>query len=63
MNHAIFLIQALNLMFIGALPRLFFRRDGQFYLMWWLTALPFGVAGAFLVMALAGIISPRFAWV
>jgi protein-S-isoprenylcysteine O-methyltransferase Ste14 len=36
---------ALNLGLIALLPRLFFRR-GRLNLAWWLTAAPFGVAGA-----------------
>jgi protein-S-isoprenylcysteine O-methyltransferase Ste14 len=31
----------LNLSFMGLLPRIFFRGDGKFNLMWWLTSAPF----------------------
>lgn len=62
MNTAIFLVQALNLLFIGALPKVFFKRGGRLNMMWWLTALPFGVAGVLLVMSLVGLVSPRFAF-
>jgi protein-S-isoprenylcysteine O-methyltransferase Ste14 len=41
---------ALNLTFIAALPRTFFRR-GRLTASWWLTALPFVLAGAGLVAA------------
>lgn len=58
MNNAIFLTQALNLMLIGALPQIFFKRDGHLNMMWWLTALPFGVAGLGLVAGQLGFITP-----
>ncbi len=58
MNQAILLTQALNLMFIAALPQLFFKRDGRFNLMWWLTALPFAMAGLLLVFSQLGLLTP-----
>jgi protein-S-isoprenylcysteine O-methyltransferase Ste14 len=36
---------------IGALPRIFFRRDGSLNLDWWLTALPFFAAPVLLVLS------------
>lgn len=55
MNNAIFLTQAVNLILIGALPQIFFKRGGRLNLMWWATALPFGVAGLMLMAGLTGI--------
>ena len=51
MNEAVFLVVALNFLFIGALPRVFFRKGGL-NVTWWLTAAPLYVsillvAGAF----------------
>lgn len=34
-----------NFLLIGILPRIFFRKDGQFNLMWWLTASPLFLNG------------------
>jgi protein-S-isoprenylcysteine O-methyltransferase Ste14 len=39
-------IVIMNFIAIGALPLLFFKRDGKFNLQWWLTALPFYVSSA-----------------
>jgi len=44
MNDAVALLVNLNFWFIGALPFVFFRRDGSLNLRWWLTALPLFVA-------------------
>ena len=43
MNEAAFLVVALNFLFIGALPRVFFRKGG-FNVTRWLTAAPLYVA-------------------
>ncbi|HEX6587987.1 MAG TPA: isoprenylcysteine carboxylmethyltransferase family protein [Longimicrobiales bacterium] len=42
---------------IGLLPRVFFRR-GRLNARWWLTAAPFGVSAATLLLALAGAVAP-----
>jgi protein-S-isoprenylcysteine O-methyltransferase Ste14 len=44
------LLLIVNLLYIGALPRIFFRKDGRFGPMWWATAAPFVVAAAFLLL-------------
>jgi protein-S-isoprenylcysteine O-methyltransferase Ste14 len=41
MNESILLLFLLNFVFIGLLPKLFFKKDGKFNLMWWVTASPF----------------------
>jgi protein-S-isoprenylcysteine O-methyltransferase Ste14 len=43
---------------IAVLPRIFFRKDGRFHAMWWLTALPFCACPAFLLVALATDLGP-----
>ena len=62
MNTAIFTVQAANLVLIGLLPRLFFKADGRFNLMWWVTALPFFLAGLLLLLELFGLVSPIWAF-
>jgi protein-S-isoprenylcysteine O-methyltransferase Ste14 len=49
------LLLCLNFLFIGALPRIFFRRGG-FPLMWWLTALPLVSAPVVAVLVYAGVL-------
>ena len=58
MNEAILFIYLLNFVFIGLLPKLFFRKDGSYNLMWWLTASPFFLCTLFLLLSFAGYI-PR----
>lgn len=59
MNEAVFLIYLVNFMFIGLLPQIFFKKDGRFNLMWWLTASPFLLCTLFLILSFSGYI-PRF---
>jgi protein-S-isoprenylcysteine O-methyltransferase Ste14 len=53
-----FLIVAVNLGTIGALPRIFFRRDGRLNLRWWMTAAPFFACGLLQVAHLLQWIDP-----
>ncbi|MEU1627599.1 isoprenylcysteine carboxylmethyltransferase family protein [Streptomyces sp. NPDC020096] len=53
MDDSALLLLLLNFIFIGALPRLFFRSDGTFNLKWWLTALPFFLCPLYIAAALA----------
>lgn len=46
-----------NFLLIGALPRLFFKR-GEFHLRWFVTGLPFFVAGVMLAGAVSGALEP-----
>lgn len=46
MTNELFIIVFANLLFIGLLPFLFFRRDGSFNIRWWLTGMPFFVSAA-----------------
>jgi len=57
MVNALLLLGILNLAVIGLLPRVFFRR-GRLTTGWWLTALPFLVAGAALLGGIMGIVRP-----
>ena len=58
MNKAVFLLYLLNFMWIGALPIVFFKKDGRLNLLWWLTAAPFFLCTLFLVASLGGYIPP-----
>lgn len=44
MSTGIYTLLMLNLSFMGLLPRIFFKSDGSFNLMWWLTSAPFFLA-------------------
>lgn len=49
MNESVLLLFLLNFLFIGLLPKLFFKKDGKFNLMWWVTASPFFLCTIFLL--------------
>lgn len=57
MNLPVLVLALGNLLLIGALPRIFFRR-GTLNLHWWLTASPFFAAGALLLAGAGGAVSP-----
>jgi len=52
------LLILLNLLYIGLLPRVFFRRNGRLNLMWWATAAPFLACATYFVAALWGVAQP-----
>src|SRR5436309_15410326 len=62
MNTAALLVVVLDFLSVGALPVIFFRRDGRLGLMWWLTALPFLACPLLLFGAWWGLLplSPRY---
>ena len=41
---------------MGALPRIFFRKDGRLNLRWWLTASPFFASAVFVALSFAGVV-------
>ena len=53
-------LAALNLGFIGLLPRIFFDSQGRKNVMWWVTAAPFFAAGAVLVLCFTGLWQPWY---
>ena len=55
MSTVYLVLAAMNLGFIGALPRIFFDTRGRKNAMWWATAAPFIAAGAVLVLCYAGV--------
>ncbi len=58
MNEPVVFLFILNLIFIGLLPKIFFKKDGRFNLMWWVTASPFLLCALFLILATVGYITP-----
>jgi len=58
MSLPVFALVAMNLLFIGALPRIFFRKSGRLNLAWWGTAAPFLIAGATVVLGLLDLWKP-----
>jgi protein-S-isoprenylcysteine O-methyltransferase Ste14 len=52
------LLILLNLLYIGLLPRIFFRKDGRFNPLWWATAVPFVACTAWILAALWGATRP-----
>jgi len=62
MNKPILVLYLLNFLLIGALPMLFFRRDGHFNLKWFLTAAPFFVSSFFLLGIILDVVHPEL-WI
>jgi len=58
MREPVLLLVVLNFALIGALPKIFFRRDGSLNARWWATALPFGVVPLFLIAAYVANVAP-----
>lgn len=54
MSPQMFLLLCLNFLFIGVLPRIFFRKGGRLNLRWWLTALPLFAAPVTAILMVAG---------
>lgn len=52
------LLLLLNLLYIGLLPRVFFRKDGRFNPMWWATAVPFVVCTVHILAVVWGAVRP-----
>lgn len=48
----------LNFLFIGVLPRIFFRQDGSFNLRWWLTAAPLFLSPLSVILVYLGVTQP-----
>lgn len=58
MNLAALVVFLANLVLIALLPRIFFRRDGRFNFMWFVTAAPFAISGAGLSLCAVGRAAP-----
>jgi len=58
MSDAAALIVILDAVLMGALPRIFFRRDGRLNLRWWLTAAPFFAGSGTVLLAALGLATP-----
>jgi protein-S-isoprenylcysteine O-methyltransferase Ste14 len=51
MNNSVLVLLLLNLLLIGLLPRIFFKSDGKYNALWWLTAAPYFLCAVFLVLS------------
>ncbi len=58
MDKTVFALLIANLAYIGILPFVFFRRDGTFHLMWWMTGSPFLFCSIALAGGFFGVLSP-----
>lgn len=58
MSWSVTTLLLLDFIFIGLLPRIFFRQDGAFNLRWWATAAPFFLDPAVFVAGAAGVFDP-----
>jgi len=62
MSQMCWFVVLLDFLFIGVLPIIFFRRDGQFNLKWWATGWPFFAVGLLFALALWGTVEPLHFW-
>jgi protein-S-isoprenylcysteine O-methyltransferase Ste14 len=64
-HPGILLLLVLNFLFIGLLPRIFFRKDGCYNLLWLMTAMPYILASLVLLSSvwLSGSPSGVWAWI
>ena len=58
MNEAVLLIFMIDFAALALLPRVFFRREGKLNLHWWLTALPYMLSAASLLLSFFGRLAP-----
>jgi protein-S-isoprenylcysteine O-methyltransferase Ste14 len=58
MTTAALVVLLLDLAFIAALPKIFFRADGRLNVMWFVTAGPFAVCAVVLLLHAAGVLGP-----
>lgn len=58
MSQPVALLALFNIAFVGLLPRIFFRKDGRYNLMWFVTAAPFFVNPLFLAGSAFGVVEP-----
>jgi len=58
MNSAVLVLFLINLLFVGILPVIFFKRDGRLNLLWWLAAAPYVLCAAFLIASFFQVIPP-----
>jgi protein-S-isoprenylcysteine O-methyltransferase Ste14 len=54
MSTPVFLLLLISFMYASLLPVIFFKRDGKFNYMWWLTAFPFILCPLFVLSSLTG---------
>lgn len=62
MNSTLVALLLINFAYIGILPRIFFRKDGRYNLMWWMTAGPLFLNAIIIFCQLAGYIQLETYW-
>jgi protein-S-isoprenylcysteine O-methyltransferase Ste14 len=58
MNSGAYIVLILNFIYISLLPMIFFKRDGNFNYMWWVTATPFIICFLAATAAMMGHLAP-----
>jgi len=58
MNTGAYIVLVLNFLYISLLPAIFFKRDGNFNYMWWVTATPFIMSFLTATAAMMGYLPP-----
>ncbi len=62
MNKTLVALILVNFAYIGILPRIFFKKDGRYNLMWWMTAGPLFLNAALLLAHLADLFQFEAYW-
>lgn len=57
MTEPIFALYLTCFLIFNLLPLFFFRADGKFHLMWWVTGLPFGLFPIVMALGVAGVLT------
>jgi protein-S-isoprenylcysteine O-methyltransferase Ste14 len=60
MSGPVFTLYELIFLTFFLLSRLFFRSDGRFHLMWWVTAVPFLLVPVAMLLAFLGVLTPWY---
>ncbi|MCP5245546.1 MAG: isoprenylcysteine carboxylmethyltransferase family protein [Burkholderiales bacterium] len=58
MEKAAFILLGLNFLYVGLLPKIFFREDGKFTPMWFVTAAPWGIAPVLFIAVYFDVLAP-----
>ncbi len=62
MDYGLFVLLLIAYAYIGILPRIFFRSDGSYNLMWWLTSSPLFLSGFYIFSAKYDLIPALAPW-
>jgi protein-S-isoprenylcysteine O-methyltransferase Ste14 len=62
MNMTLVILLMVNFAYIGILPRIFFKKDGRYNLMWWMTAGPLFLNAILIFLQQFGVLNLELYW-